>query len=234
MPDAAREPPRDILVATMAAETDWTIRPREGLGRLEFGMSPAQVDSLSATYGTITGRGADRIADDILRATLTMFGDAMSDDEKQAFIAAYADDGPPADSVTETRGDLVLRYQADRLCEIMPAGPRHPLFLDGRDIFALRGLEPLELLERRNESPGRYADTEAAFDNLAISVTGFGVSDSTTGVMALDDSDERFRERTATLREVPYLPEQEMHRYVLHSLRTVTGGVTPASTRSTE
>jgi hypothetical protein len=119
----------------MSAETDWTIRPREGLGRLEFGMSPAQVDSLSATYGTITGRGADRIADDMLRETLEMFGDAMTDDEKQAFIAEYADNGPSADSVTETRGDLVLRYEADRLCEIMPTGPRHPLFLNGKDVF---------------------------------------------------------------------------------------------------
>ncbi|TQR83751.1 hypothetical protein D8S82_25095 [Mycobacterium hodleri] len=206
----------------MAAEADWTIRPREGLGRLEFGMSPAQVDSLSATYGTITGRGADRVADDMLRETLAMFGDAMSDDEKRAFIAEYADNGPAADSVTETRGELVLRYEADRLCEIMPAGPRHPLFLDGRDVFALRGLEPLELLERLNEGPGRYADTEAAFDNLAISVNGFSVSDSTAGVLALDDSDERFQERTATLREVPYLPEQEMQRYVRCSLLTVT------------
>ena len=207
----------------MAAEADWTIRPREGLGRLEFGMSPAQVDSLSATYGTITGRGADRAADDLLRETLEMFGDAMSDDEKKAFIAEYADNGPLADSVTEIRGDLVLRYEADRLCEIMPAGPRHPLFLDGRDVFALRGLEPLEMLERLNESPGRYADTEAAFDNLAISVNGFSVSDSAAGVLALNDSDERFRERTATLREVPYLPEQEMQRYVQYSLLTVTG-----------
>lgn len=155
----------------MAAEADWTIRPREGLGRLTFGMSPAQVDSLSATYGTVTGRGADRVADGMLRETLEMFGDAMSDDEKQAFIAEYADNGPPADSVTETRGG--------------------------------------------------YADTEAAFDDLAISVNGFGVIDSTTGVLALDDSDERFRERTATLREVRYLPEHEMHRYALHSLRTV-------------
>jgi hypothetical protein len=151
---------------------------------------------------------------------LAMFGDAMSDDKKRAFIAEYAGNGPPADSVTETRGDLVLRYEADRLCEIMPAGPRHPLFLDGRDVFALRGVAPLELLERLNASPGRYSDTEAAFDNLAISVNGFSVSDSTAGVLALDDSDERFRERTVTLREDPYLPQQEMHRYVLHSLRT--------------
>lgn len=206
----------------MAAETDWTIRPRKGLGRLEFGMSPAQVDALSATYGTITGRGADRIDDDLLRETLEMFGNAMSDDEKRALIAAYADNGPSADSVTETRGDLAVRYEADRLCEIMPAGSRHPLFLDGKDVFALRGLEPLELLEQLNESPGRYADTEAAFDTLAITVTGFCVSDSTTGVLTLDDSDERFRERTAILREVPYLAEQEMHRYVLHSVLTAT------------
>ena len=184
-------------------------------------MSPAQVDSLSATYGTVTGRGADRVADDMLRETLAMFGDAMSDDEKQAFIAEYADNGPPAVSVTETRGALVLRFEADRLCEIMPAGPRHPLFLDGRDVFALRGLEPLEMLERLNESPGRYADTEAAFDNLAISVNGFSISYSTAGVLALDDSDERFRERTATLREVPYLSEQEMQRYAQYSLLTV-------------
>lgn len=206
----------------MAAETDWTIRPRQGLGRLEFGMSPAQVDSLSATYGVIKGRGSDRISDDMLRETLEMFGDAMSDDEKQDLIAAYADNGPSPDSVTETRGDLVLRYDADRLCEIMPVGPRHPLFLDGKDVFALRGLELLELFERLNDGPGRYADTDAAFDNLAISVSGFGVSDSTTGVLPLDDTDERFQERTATLREVPYAPEQEAHHYVLHSLRTVT------------
>lgn len=137
--------------------------------------------------------------------------------------------GPPADRVTETRGDLVLRYEADHLCEITPAGPRHPLFLDGRDVFALHGLEPLDLLERLNGSPGRYADTEAAFDHLAISVSGFGVSDSTHGVRALDDSDERFQERTVTLRKVPYLPDQEMHRYIVHSLRTVTRWATPAT-----
>jgi len=206
----------------MTAEADWTIRPREGLGLLEFGMSPAQVHSLSATYGTVTGRGADRVADDMLLETLEMFGDAMSDDEKQAFIAAYADDGPPADGVTETRGDLVLRYEADRLCDIMSAGSRHPMFLDGTDIFALRGLETLELLERLNDGPGRYADTEAAFDELAISLNGFAVSDPTAGALPLDDADERFRERTVTLRAVPYLPDREVHRFVRHSVLSVS------------
>lgn len=182
-------------------------------------MSPARVDALSATYGPVTGRGADRVTDHLLRETLAMFGDAMSDDEKRAFVAEYADHGPPADSVTETRGDLVLRYESDRLCEIMPAGPRHPLFLDGRDVFGLHGLEALELLERLNEGPGRYADVDAAFDRLAISVTGFGAGDAALGVQPLDASDARFQDRTVTLREVPHLPEQELHRYVTLSVR---------------
>lgn len=87
----------------MTSDADWTIRPRVGLGRIEFGMSPAQVDALSATYGVISGRGADRVADDVLRETLAMFGDAMSEDE-QAFIAEYTGSGPSADSVTRNAG----------------------------------------------------------------------------------------------------------------------------------
>ncbi|MGU3651775.1 hypothetical protein [Mycolicibacterium sp. A43C] len=206
----------------MTSESDWTVHPRSGLGRLEFGMSPAQVDALSATYGVITGRGADRVADDMLRETLAMFGDALSEDEKQAFIAEYTGSGPSADSVTETRGDLVLRYEADRLCEIMPAHPRRPLFLDGSDLFALAGLDALRLLERCNQAPGRYADTAAAFDHIAISVDGFSVHESAAGVLALDDSDERFRARTVLLRDTPYLPAQETQRYTVQSLPPAT------------
>lgn len=206
----------------MATDADWTIRPRVGLGRLEFGMSPAQVNALSTTYGALTGRGADRVDDDTLRETLAMFGDALSDDEKQAFIIEYAGGGPSSDSVTETRGDLVLRYEADRLREIMLAHPRRPLFLDGSDLFALAGLDALRLLERVNQSPGRYADTEAAFDRIAITVDGFSAHDPTAGVLALDDSDERFRARTVLLGDASYRPEQDMKRYIVHSLPPAT------------
>ena len=204
----------------MTSESDWTVHPRSGLGRLEFGMSPAQVDALAAPYGAVTCRGADRVADEMLRETLAMFGDALSEDEKQAFIAEYTGSGPSADSVTETRGDLVLRYEADRLCEIMHS--RRPLFLDGSDLFALAGLDALRLLERCNQGPGRYADTEAAFDELAISVDGFSVHESASGVLALDDSDERFRQRAVMLRDAPYFPAQETQRYTVQSLPPAT------------
>ncbi|MGV0810217.1 hypothetical protein [Mycolicibacterium setense] len=201
----------------MAVEADWTVFPCEGMGKLKFGMSPAQVDALSDSYGAVTGRGNDRVSDDLLRDTLEKFGDAMSEEEKQALIAVYAESGPSADSVTEIRGNpgLVLRYQDDRLVEIMSAKEQRPLFLDGSDIFALRDLEPLALLERLNGGPGRYADTEAAFDKLAISVDGFCVTDPAAGVRPLDEVDERFEGRTVTLQPEPYLPEGEMDRFTI-------------------
>lgn len=213
-------PANDHVGIEMAAEIDWTIFPAKGLGQLKFGMSAAQVNALSGTYGAVTGRGDNRVSDDLLRDTLEKFGDAMSDEEKQAFISVYTQSGPSAVSVTEMRGNpgLILGYQAERLVEIMPAQNQRPLFLDGQDILSLGGLKALALLERVNGGPGRYAATEAAFDNLAMSVEGFCIADPITGVRMLDEADERFAGRTVTLRAEPYLPEGEMDRFVIHSV----------------
>lgn len=204
----------------MAAESDWTVFPGKGLGRLKFGMSAAQVNALSGTYGAVTGRGNDRVPDDILHDTLEKFGAAMSNEEKQALISLYTQNGPSADIVTETRGNpgLILGYQDDRLAEIMPAQNQRPLFLDGKDVLSIGALESLALLERLNGGPGRYAATEAAFDNLAMSVDGFCVADPITGVRMLDEADKRFAGRTVTLRAEHYLPEGEMDRFVIHSV----------------
>lgn len=50
------------------------------------------------------------------------------------------------------------------------------------------------MLERLNEGPGRYADTEAAFDNLAISLEGFCVTARAAGMRTLDEADVRSRD----------------------------------------
>lgn len=204
----------------MSAEGDWTIRPRQGLGRLEFGMSPAQVDALSDVYGAVSGRGDDRAADALLHETLEMFGGAMSPEEKDALLAAYAESGPSAEAVTETRGDpgVILGYEAGHLVHIMPAIGQRPLLLDGRDLLSLSAAEALTLLELRNGGPGRYADTEAAFDNLAISVEGFSLALGDEGVRTLAETDARFRQRTVTVRRHPYLAEDAMDRFVTHRL----------------
>lgn len=67
----------------MSADGAWTIHPGQGLGRLEFGMSAAQVDALSDVYGSVSGRGSDKASDTLLGETLAMFGGAMRPEEKR-------------------------------------------------------------------------------------------------------------------------------------------------------
>ncbi|MBF6216247.1 hypothetical protein IU469_32255 [Nocardia puris] len=207
------------------AEDDWTVVPGKGLGRLVFGMSPAQVDAMSDAYGVVAGRRDGRVPDDVLRDTLEKFGTGMSDEEKQALMAVHATSGPPADCVIETRSEsgIVLGYRSGRLMEIMSADDQHPLFLDGKDVLSLDGLEALALLERLNGGPGRYCGTEGAFDALAISVDGFSVTDRDTGVQPLEGADARFRARTVTLRPEPYRPGAETDRLIVQS---VSGNLT--------
>lgn len=198
---------------------DWTLRPGTGLGRLTFGMSPVEVDAYADVYGAVESRMADRASDELLNETLALFGDGLSDEDKQAFIAAYAEHGPPSERVTETRKDsgLVLGYLADRLVEIMV--PAHcPVVLGGQNLLSLEAARALGLLERANGGPGRYAGTEAAFDGLALSLDGFCVTDPAAGVRILDGDDERFPARTVMARSAPYAPETEIARFRTHSV----------------
>ena len=203
----------------MTMADDWTLRPGTGLGRLTFGMSPTEVDAHADVYGVVESRMADRASDELLNETLALFGDGLSDEDKQAFIAAYAEQGPSADSVTETRRDsgLVLGYRSERLVEIMVA-PQRPVFLEGQNLLALEPAQALALLERANGGPGRYATTEAAFDGLALSVDGFCVTEQTAGVRILDSDDERFHTRTVMARSAPYAPDDEAERFRTHSV----------------
>lgn len=198
-------------------DDDWAVLPRIGMGRLRFGMSPAQVDALSHIYGALTGRVSDATPEALLRDTLEQFGAAMSEEDKQAMINANA---ALADSVTEARGEpgLVLTYERDRLAQIMPARGQRPLFLDGEDLLSVDALSALRLLERANGGPGRFAHSTAAFDTLAIMLEGFCVTDDDSGVLILDDTDERYTERTVLLRAEPYLPESEGIRFVVHRM----------------
>lgn len=179
----------------------WTVAPGHGLGALHFGMAPEQVDELSGTYGLVTGRREDRIPDPILRETLEKFGDAMSDQEKQDLLDLYTELAPPAESVTETRGDpgLILHYRAARLVEIMTAGGHHPLLLDGVDLLSVSPQRALALLERLNGGLGTYAKDSVTFDKLRISATGFSTTEPGGAIRPLNEADERFADRTVTL-----------------------------------
>jgi hypothetical protein len=149
------------------------ISPRSGLGRLRFGELKAAADTREGIYGAVTRQASDRIPDSTLQDTLAQFGSDLSDEEKQALLALYAESGPDASSVTEVRGDhgLVLRYEQDRLVEIT-LSPDHSLAnLAGKGVFLLPAKD-VATAESLSKIPGLYHGTTAAFLNLGLIFRG--------------------------------------------------------------
>jgi hypothetical protein len=136
----------------MSDEENWRIKPLKGLGQLEFGMTPQQVDKFGSIYGAATFRGPDRASDDLVKETLEKFGSGLSEEEKKELLTLYQEKGPPADSISETRGSdqrLMLSYKADRLVEIMAVRDTTKLNYDGISVFEAN---PRDLIRHMSES----------------------------------------------------------------------------------
>lgn len=176
----------------------WEILPRAGVGDLKFGATQSSVDSHARAYGNIVRSGSDRIPDSILQDTLAQFGDSLSESEKQELIELYSASGPDSTSITEVRGDrgLVLRYEKDRLVEIILSVDHKLANLGGVDVFAHPSERVLSQAEQMNGVPGRYSGTSAIFDSIGIVFEGFCVTNKGSKPKPLNGRDDRFMSRT--------------------------------------
>jgi hypothetical protein len=200
-------------------EDNWKILPKLGLGRLQFGARFLEIEKFAGIYGNVDGKSSDRISDSILRETLEQFGDDLTAEEKQEISELYEQKGPSSSSSTEVRGagGLVLGYEDGRLSTIMMNVEHNAVTLDNQQIFSLPTRTALLLIETLNRAPGRYRSTQAAFDNISISLDGFSDTDKNRLVSPMLVTDERFANRTVELRAVPYLPADELDKFVKHS-----------------
>ncbi|MBB5574613.1 MULTISPECIES: hypothetical protein [Rhizobium] len=117
----------------------WQIIPRAGIGELKFGMPQPETDKYAGVYGKVLRSGSDRIPDSILQDTLAQFGNSLSEIEKQALLELYSEASPDSTSVTEVRENhgLVLRYEKDRLVEIILSIDHKLANLDAKGVFVL-------------------------------------------------------------------------------------------------
>ncbi|MGO4450639.1 hypothetical protein AB4Y96_17115 [Phyllobacterium sp. TAF24] len=201
---------------------NWEIHPKMGIGNMRFGITKPNIDTFADIYGVVVRSGSDRIPDSILEDTLKQFGGALSEEEKTSLMTLYTESGPDQTSVTEVRGDhgLILRYERDVLIEVMLSTSHKSTNLLEKPVFGLSAIDALVLFEIANRGPGRYRSTEAAFDNLAISLDAFSTTDGAERertVRPMGGKDERFSNRTITLRPKPYAPKNELDQFVTHS-----------------
>ena len=173
----------------------WEFRPQKGVGHLLLGATRAEVDALSDVYGAAESRTQDRIPDSILQDTLRE-GD-LTDEERAEILALYSELGPTESSTTEVRrsGGLVLRYEADKLVEIL-VSPQNAPFRFGRDrtIGSAPALEVARAIEALVGQAGFFEGTTAWFPAVGIIMEGF-LTLRDDALVPLD-GDEEFDERS--------------------------------------
>ncbi|WP_019902892.1 hypothetical protein [Methylobacterium sp. 77] len=198
---------------------DWLVVPRSGIGRLVFGLTPEEVAAAAdPVYGTPTPliRGAEAAAD--ADAVIAGMRTSLSAADISAMRQAVRDlAGLDRQNLEKDRIPILLEYRDGRLDGVTVESRHAETHFQNVRIFTLTAREVLRLFERANGAPGRFRSTEAAFDNLAVSLFAFSHVSADGKVLAMRDDDSDFAERSVTLRREPYRPANEIDRFVTAS-----------------
>ncbi|TXN25231.1 hypothetical protein [Methylobacterium sp. WL19] len=198
---------------------DWLVAPRIGIGRLVFGLTPEEVAAVAdPVYGAPSPliRGAQAAAD--VDAMIAKLGPSLSAADISAMRQAATDlVSLDRQNLEKDRTPILLEYRDGRLDGVTVEARHAETHFRNERIFTLKAREVLRLFERANGAPGRFRSTEAAFDNLAVSLFSFSRVSPDGKVQAVREDDPDFTGRSVTLRREPYRPANEMDRFVTAS-----------------
>lgn len=197
---------------------DWLIAPHQGIGRLTFGLSPQAVAAMASVYGEPSPLMSQaHVASDV-EAVIAEHGATMSEETIAPVRgAAQGLANFATQNLTKAQVPILLEYRDDKLDGVTVEARHTQAHYDGKLLFALGAREVLVLFERANGGPGRYRSSEAAFDNIAVSLYNFSITSPQGEVRALSQADADFRERSVTLRRQPYRPAEELDQFVTFS-----------------
>jgi hypothetical protein len=194
---------------------EWSVRPKERIGRLRMGLTPDSVAEMASVYGAPGPliRGSDAAAD--LDAMIADLNGSLSDDDIAALRAAAGGQaGLDRQNLEADRTPILLEYRDGRLDSVTVEARHAETHFEGVRIFSLAAVEALRLFERANGGPGRFRSDEAAFDNIAVSLFAFSRVSTQGKVEAMPDVDPDFTQRSITVRREPYKPVGEMDQFV--------------------
>lgn len=198
---------------------DWLVVPHIGIGRLVFGLTPEEVAAVAdPVYGAPSAliRGAEAAAD--AEAVIAGSGASLSAADIAAMRQVARDlAGMDRQNLEKDRIPILLEYRDGRLDGLTVEARHAETQFRNERVFSLNAPEVLRLFERANGAPGRFRSTEAAFDNLAVSLFAFSRVSPDGKVQAVRADDPDFAARSVTLRRAPYRPANERDRFVTAS-----------------
>lgn len=197
-------------------QADWQIRPKQGLGKLVFGLPVEAVAALAPTYGTPSPFMTHHHMIETIETTIAQLGPALSAEDAAVLRRAAEQQARLGTQVLHGAGPTLLEYDGGRLSGVGVEAKCGPAHFESQALFAMSARDVLALFETANGAPGRCRSTETAFDNLAVSLHCFSRRDA-RGVHAMADRDRDFAQRSVTVRAAPYQPPDEMDQFVTHS-----------------
>lgn len=198
-------------------DNEWTIKPKNGFGPITFGMTPADVATISKVYGSLDTVTEDADLTANMDDTFALFAEFASEEDIAAVRSAVEEKASKKGrQEIYDNGRIFIIYEAGRVVSVMTASREERTNLSDVSVYDLTGLELLQLLEKANGAPGRYRSTGAAFDNIAVVTDAFSIVNNGK-VTPLAKSDERYAERTIEVRAEPYNPPDEAESWMMHS-----------------
>ena len=196
---------------------DWLVKPKVGIGRLEFGLSPDDVAALADVYGSpgplMKPVGAADL--DAMLRDLPAMAEFVSEEDIAALRQAMGgQEDFDQQNLEMNEAPILLEYRRGRLHGVtVEARHIETQFANAR-IFAMAASDVLRICQRANGGPGRYRSNEAAFDNIAVSLYAFSHVSEGGEVQAATRNDPDFHARSLTLRREPYMPADELDQFV--------------------
>lgn len=189
-------------------QSDWEIKPRVGLGKLNFGMTRADVATFEEIYGSVEGTFDTKQLTASFDETAKLFGEFFSADDIAA-VRDVVEKKEAEDHQVETldTSGLVLDYHNGRLVSVVVSERNAEVHLGGQPLFRLNPREALVVLEKANGRAGRYQATGAVFDGLAITCDGLSIVTDERTVEPLEDPSEHVETRTVTVAASPNPPD---------------------------
>ncbi|MDP9836221.1 hypothetical protein J2T09_000963 [Neorhizobium huautlense] len=199
---------------------DWLIAPHHGIGRLTFGLSADEVAAFAPVYGEQGSLITYAEKPAAIEEMIALNRSSLSDETIEILRQSARDlENRASQNLTKGRVPVLLEYQDNRLDGVAVEAGHTEAHFAGQRVFSLDAREVLALFECANGAPGRYNSTEAAFDNIAVSLFSFSITSPSGKVYPMPRTNPNFQERSVTVRLAPYRPAHELDQFVEFSFK---------------
>lgn len=169
-------------------DDDWSLKVREGLGPLRFGMNPENIGALASPYGIVTSDrpNVQTDMDDMYRHWVETLGEEQAREAMEIIAGANLDMRPRHLQIR--KAGVHLTFLEDGLEDIMVEESAKKFHVDGRKFFVPRFLDALQYLQDLNGELPFVNDVDCYFRRIEVAAFGFIRFDEASHEILFDGS----------------------------------------------